>query len=204
MAPSHGTSVELFVQLRCSLPALLSFHYRNTETIEYVILIKHTQHMLLSTRIATRSISRFRCSSSSIATRSISRFRCSSSSSMASFSTATTEPQVTVAHHNNSTILTLSRPKKLNSLTLQMIHELDQGFQQGLSNNTKVFLMDGAGPKSFCAGGDVAAVRAAGLGLEGDKSLTRDFFFHEYRLNKKIGDINETIPQVSVWDGITM
>jgi enoyl-CoA hydratase len=160
--------------------------------------------MLLSTRIATRSISRFRCSSSSIATRSIAPFRCISSSSMASFSTATTEPQVTVAHHNNSTILTLSRPKKLNSLTLQMIHELDQGFQQGLSNNTKVFLMDGAGSKSFCAGGDVAAVRAAGLGLEGDKSLTRDFFFHEYRLNKKIGDINETIPQVSVWDGITM
>ena len=39
--PRHGRTarVELFVQLRCSLPALLSFHYRNTETIEYIILI---------------------------------------------------------------------------------------------------------------------------------------------------------------------
>jgi enoyl-CoA hydratase/carnithine racemase len=118
--------------------------------------------------------------------------------------TSNSEPTVLCTKKNNATILTLNRPKKLNSLTLQMIHELDDGFKQGQANNSSVFILDGAGGKAFCAGGDVAAVRAAGLGIAGDKSLTRDFFFHEYRLNKFIGDVNEYIPQVSVWNGITM
>ena len=43
-----------------------------------------------------------------------------------------------------------------------------------------------------------------GLGLNDDPSLTRDFFYEKYRLNNLIGTTNETTPQVSVWDGITM
>ena len=119
-----------------------------------------------------------------------------------SMSTTVADPTVLFTQKKNAAILTLNRPKKLNALTLPMVHELAHGFRQGQANNSSVFIMDGAGGKAFCAGGDVAAVRAAGL--SDDKTLTRDFFFHEYRLNKLIGDINERIPQVSIWDGITM
>ena len=111
---------------------------------------------------------------------------------------------VLCTQHDNATILTLNRPRKLNALNLPMIHELSDGFQHAQAQRSSSIILDGAGGKAFCAGGDVAAVRAAGLGLEGDPSLTREFFFHEYRLNKLIGDINATIPQISIWDGVTM
>ena len=115
-------------------------------------------------------------------------------------STSSSHPTVLTTQKKNATIMTLNRPKKLNSLTLQMVRELDQALTQG--QNSSCLIMDGAGGKAFCAGGDVATVRAAGL--SDDASLTRDFFFEEYRLNKKIGDVNKTIPQVSIWNGITM
>ena len=115
---------------------------------------------------------------------------------------ASSPPTVLVSSAGSATVLTLNRPKKLNALTLQMVRELTEGFRA--SGDATVNILVGAGGKAFCAGGDVAAVRESGLGLNDDPSLTRDFFYEEYRLNNLIGTTNETTPQVSVWDGITM
>jgi enoyl-CoA hydratase len=64
-------------------------------------------------------------------------------------------------------------------------------------------VLTGAGEKAFCAGGDVRAVYEAGKGINGaDKSLTRDFFFEEYRLNRLIHRYAKSY--VSLIDGICM
>jgi enoyl-CoA hydratase/carnithine racemase len=94
--------------------------------------------------------------------------------------------------------MTLNRPEKLNALTLQMVRELTAALR---SVHGVVTVLDGAG-RAFCAGGDVASVRAAGL--SDNTSLTRDFFFEEYRLNELLARVDSLIPQVSLWDGITM
>mmetsp|Transcript_34613 Transcript_34613/g.42678 ORF Transcript_34613/g.42678 Transcript_34613/m.42678 type:complete len:344 (+) Transcript_34613:1-1032(+) len=67
----------------------------------------------------------------------------------------------------------------------------------------KCILMEGAGEKAFCAGGDVADVRTQLL--EGG-SLPQDFFYEEYQLNHKIATAygEKGIIQISVWDGVTM
>ena len=124
-----------------------------------------------------------------------------SSSSASAAAGVEAEPTVLVSNLGTATLLTLNRPKKLNALTLQMVRELTDGFK---ASDGCVNIMVGAGGKAFCAGGDVAAVRESGLGLNDHPTLTRDFFFEEYRLNNLIGQSNEKTPQVSVWDGITM
>ena len=47
-----------------------------------------------------------------------------------------------------------------------------------------MLILEGEGTKAFCAGGDVARVREAGLSST-DNSLTYDFFHEEYKLNRK-------------------
>jgi len=70
------------------------------------------------------------------------------------------------------------------------------------SGNCRCVLLTGAG-RAFCAGGDVAAVREEALA---GGSLPIDFFYEEYQLVNTIANLwhDRGIPQVSVWDGITM
>mmetsp|Transcript_23430 Transcript_23430/g.30420 ORF Transcript_23430/g.30420 Transcript_23430/m.30420 type:complete len:376 (-) Transcript_23430:240-1367(-) len=101
--------------------------------------------------------------------------------------------------------LTLNRPKKLNALDLEMVNEVTCAFLNMKKEHSCVaVVMRGAGSKAFCAGGDVAAVRASGLE---NGSLRTDFFREEYRMNALLGscsDGNSKIKQVSIWDGIVM
>jgi len=62
----------------------------------------------------------------------------------------------------------LDRPKKLNAVDLAMIRECDAAVDAAEAHaaavgGKAVLALRGAGTKAFCAGGDVAAVRAAGL-----------------------------------------
>eukprot|EP00943_MAST-04B_sp_MAST-4B-sp1_P007608 g7608.t1 len=103
---------------------------------------------------------------------------------------------------NSSCFVTLTRSKKLNSLTMNMINGLNDVFHNiVLKNKVKVIVLEGEGEKAFCAGGDVARVRESGL--SDDKSLTYNFFHDEYLLNHIIGT-QEYADQISIWDGITM
>jgi enoyl-CoA hydratase len=99
-----------------------------------------------------------------------------------------------------------TRPKALNALTLGMIQALDPTLAEWAKEpGVRQIVQWGDGGKAFCAGGDVRAVSEAGLAakkLGRSDPLTRDFFFAEYRLNRRIARFPK--PIVSIIDGITM
>jgi len=98
--------------------------------------------------------------------------------------------------------LTLTRPKKLNSLSLPMISELKECYAELVASGTRCLLLAGEG-RAFCAGGDVAEVRE---GVLTGNSTPADFFYDEYVLDYDIAMLRERhgILQVAVWDGIVM
>ncbi len=108
------------------------------------------------------------------------------------------EPEVILGAVGAAAVMTLNRPAKLNALSLPMVRDMTSKYRD-LSG--AVWILRGNG-KAFCAGGDVAGVRAAGL--SNDTSLTRDFFYEEYQLNEMLGAAKGKPHQVSIWDGITM
>lgn len=102
--------------------------------------------------------------------------------------------------------ITLDRQRALNSLTLEMIRAM-QVQLDAWAEDPKVgaILIEGAGEKSFCAGGDVVAVRRSRLEeSDTDKptKLMLDFFGDEYRLNRSISDYPK--PYIALLDGVTM
>ncbi|MEQ9355421.1 enoyl-CoA hydratase/isomerase family protein, partial [Coleofasciculus chthonoplastes] len=98
-------------------------------------------------------------------------------------------------------LITLRNERALNALTLEMI-ELIHPQLVAWRDDSEIacVVIEGAGERAFCAGGDVRAVAQAGRAQ--DRSLTRQFFWHEYRLNRLIGTLGK--PYVALMDGITM
>jgi len=110
------------------------------------------------------------------------------------------EDEVLLEVKNHAGVITLNRPKALNSLNLNMIqimHPVLKAWEA--DNNIKVIMIKGAGEKAFCAGGDVIAVTKDGP--PGSK-LSKQFFKEEYLLNYEIGTLKT--PYVALLDGITM
>ena len=97
--------------------------------------------------------------------------------------------------------VTLNRPKKLNALNLDMVRELQSAFDAAEASQGCVALaLRGEGERAFCAGGDIVAVRAAGL----EGKPTTPFFREEYALNARTGALRESrVVQCSFWDGFT-
>ena len=94
----------------------------------------------------------------------------------------------------------LQRPKALNALNLQMIRELWAAYERaGADASVRCLLLEGAGGKAFCAGGDVKGVWQE---AQTDAETSSIFFREEYALNAAIAGCPK--PQVSVWDGIVM
>mmetsp|Transcript_16648 Transcript_16648/g.25147 ORF Transcript_16648/g.25147 Transcript_16648/m.25147 type:complete len:394 (+) Transcript_16648:23-1204(+) len=117
---------------------------------------------------------------------------------------------------SNLGILELNNPKALHALSLDMIHCMNDVWDQwsalpadkGLRGILLKATKNSKRP-SFCSGGDVKTVWEEGSG-GGDGHgkgvpglLTADFFRDEYSLNYKMS-VNDRIPQVSLWDGIVM
>lgn len=97
--------------------------------------------------------------------------------------------------------VTLNRPKALNALSLNMIRKLAYLLKEGeKSVNVKALLIQGAGDKAFCAGGDVRAVYEAKK--QGDLKTCEALFREEYTLNAHIHQY--TKPYVALINGIAM
>lgn len=96
--------------------------------------------------------------------------------------------------------ITLNRPKALNALThgmcLSMIEALEAWREDG---DVKAIVVDGAGEKGFCAGGDILKLHDSGKAGNDDAWL---FWRDEYRLNTLI--FHYPKPYVALIDGITM
>nr|XP_022313161.1 3-hydroxyisobutyryl-CoA hydrolase, mitochondrial-like isoform X1 [Crassostrea virginica] len=115
------------------------------------------------------------------------------------FSTSTPD-DVVLEMVDTKGVITLNRPKVLNSLNLSMIRKIYPKLTAWENDpHTTMVIIKGAGDKAFCAGGDIRAVTEAGK--VGDR-LSQDFFKEEYMLNNKIGTYE--IPYVALIDGITM
>jgi enoyl-CoA hydratase len=92
--------------------------------------------------------------------------------------------------------LTLNRPQALHALTLGMCATMLEALAAWRSDPAvEMVLIDHAGPRGFCAGGDVR--RAAG-----DGAAAAEFFFVEYRLNHMLFTYEK--PTVCLMDGVVM
>lgn len=97
----------------------------------------------------------------------------------------------------------LNRPKKLNSLNGSMARKILPRLREWeKSQMANVILISGAGPKAFCAGGDVAELAVQNKqGPEGQQKSS-DYFALEYQLDHLIATYSK--PYIAIMDGITM
>ena len=97
--------------------------------------------------------------------------------------------------------VTLDRPKALNALTLDMTRRLDARLVEWAGDGRiGAVVIEGAGDRAFCAGGDVRALYES-MRRPGD-SLTADFYREEYTLNHRIFAFPK--PYVALIDGVVM
>lgn len=102
---------------------------------------------------------------------------------------------------NGVGLVTLNRPQALNALTLGMVRALDAQLRTWASDPAvRCVVVQGAGERAFCAGGDIRALYDAGRSKTG--TLTADFYREEYRLNRVIKRYPK--PYVALIDGVVM
>jgi enoyl-CoA hydratase/carnithine racemase len=110
--------------------------------------------------------------------------------------------QIKIAGHIG--IITLDRPKALNSLSLAMIRSLTQTLNAWRDDTSiKAVLIKSSSEKAFCAGGDIRFFYDAGRAAPaGGSALLEDFFTEEYALNHLIHHYPK--PYIAVMDGVVM
>jgi enoyl-CoA hydratase/carnithine racemase len=97
--------------------------------------------------------------------------------------------------------ITLTRPAALNALTYDMVLAVEAALEAWRDDDSvAVVVLDAAGDKAFCAGGDIAELFASGTA--GDFAYGRRFWADEYRLNAKLAEYPK--PIVSLMQGFTM
>jgi enoyl-CoA hydratase/carnithine racemase len=110
------------------------------------------------------------------------------------------EPEVLVERYRHM-VITLNRPRAINALTTEMIRLVRQALEEALAEDRFQFiLIQGAGSRGFCAGGDVK--RLAKAVKENDFGRTEQFFREEYALDLLIHQCPK--PIIVIADGITM
>ncbi|MGH3722690.1 MAG: enoyl-CoA hydratase/isomerase family protein [Mycobacterium sp.] len=101
---------------------------------------------------------------------------------------------------NGVGLLTLNRPKAINSLTYDMITAMTAVLSEWEADDAvRAVVLSGSGERGLCAGGDVVAVHDS---AKVDGVLARRFFRDEYVLNAQIARFPK--PYVAVMDGIVM
>jgi enoyl-CoA hydratase len=96
--------------------------------------------------------------------------------------------------------ITMNRPQALNALTLGMVHRIWEALLAWRADPAvELVVLDGAGDKALCAGGDVRALYDS---RQQGSTLARTFWRDEYRLNALIGRYPK--PFVAIQDGIVM
>src|SRR6185312_14916116 len=95
----------------------------------------------------------------------------------------------------------LNRPKALNALDLDMIGACTRALVAWRDDpHVHAVVIEGAGDRAFCAGGDVRALRQ--FELDGEHHKAEAFFREEYELNLTIATYPK--PYIALIDGICM
>ena len=96
--------------------------------------------------------------------------------------------------------ITLNRPAALHALNTNMCRIMTAALLDWRGQSAiKAVMIDHAGARGFCAGGDIRLLAGSGAG---DGKAAREFFFSEYRLNHLMFAYPK--PIVVVMDGVTM
>lgn len=110
------------------------------------------------------------------------------------------DAEVLFEKRGNIGLITLNRPKALNSLTHGMCVAIKNQLDEWkISPSVQAAVVVGAGDKAFCAGGDVVKVTQS---YQAGTTEWRDFFHDEYLMNIAIDEFPK--PYISLADGITM
>jgi enoyl-CoA hydratase len=113
---------------------------------------------------------------------------------------STDTDEVLTRVHTRVGVITLNRPKAINSLTHGMVTAMDTALAAWAQDDSvRAVVVEGAGERGLCAGGDVVALYHSAKAGGAD---ARAFFFDEYRLNSRIGRYPK--PYVALMDGIVM
>ncbi|XP_046914968.2 3-hydroxyisobutyryl-CoA hydrolase isoform X1 [Dermatophagoides farinae] len=114
-------------------------------------------------------------------------------------STTTTTDEVLFETKGDKALITLNRPKALNSLSLNMVRLIyPQLVKWDADPNIRMIIIKSNMEKAFCAGGDVREIAESGPNSE----LSRNFFREEYILNHKISVLG--VPYIALINGICM
>jgi enoyl-CoA hydratase/carnithine racemase len=109
--------------------------------------------------------------------------------------------EVSIRVENGVGRITLTRPQALNALSHAMIVEIDAALVGWAEDpSVSMVLVDGEGPRAFCAGGDIAYVYETGR--RGAFGAGRRFWHDEYRMNARIAHFRK--PFVALMQGYVM
>ena len=112
--------------------------------------------------------------------------------------------EVIFNENNGVGVITLNRPDRLNALTYPMVQKINQYLNLWeVKEEINCVIIEGAGDRSFCAGGDVVKLRKEVLADGGPPTqLSKSFFYDEYTLNYKISNFKK--PFIALINGFTM
>ncbi|KAL6263723.1 hypothetical protein P5V15_003809 [Pogonomyrmex californicus] len=110
------------------------------------------------------------------------------------------DDEILIKDIDDNGVIVLNRPKVLNTINLSMVEKIYSILKQWESSK-KLVIVEGAGDKAFCAGGDVKSLV---LALNDPKGNIQgeEFFRREYTLNHLIGTYKK--PYIAIINGITM
>lgn len=112
----------------------------------------------------------------------------------------TSEPEILSRVESGVGRITLNRPAALHALNRAMCEAMTGALLAWREDDAvKSVLLDHAGERGFCAGGDIRMIAGSGAG---DASEARAFFKVEYRLNHLMFDYSK--PITAIVDGIVM
>jgi enoyl-CoA hydratase len=111
------------------------------------------------------------------------------------------EPSVLTRHDGRVGRIKLNRPKALNALDVPMIRLITAALHAWRDDpHIHAVVIEAAGERAFCAGGDIRALRQNQL--DGNRAPIDAFFTEEYALNRMIAAYPK--PYIALIDGICM
>tara|TARA_R110000787_G_scaffold86057_2_gene183124 strand:+ start:7460 stop:8533 length:1074 start_codon:yes stop_codon:yes gene_type:complete len=113
----------------------------------------------------------------------------------------TDQPEILFSRNGAIAIVTLNRPKALNSLTYDMVTQLGAHLDAWRDDDdVAAVVIEGAGEKAFCAGGDIRSLYDARQA--GDREFLATFYRDEYVVNHAINTYPK--PYIALIDGYVM
>jgi enoyl-CoA hydratase len=113
---------------------------------------------------------------------------------------AVAEGDLIARREGSAGIVRLNRPKAINAVTLEMFRDVDKALDQFETDpDVAVIVLEGAGERGLCAGGDIRALWESSK-VKGD--LGKILWREEYILNARIAKFAK--PYVAFMDGIVM